>query len=90
MKRHVVNVNTRRLASFFVRAFGAVLLASCCTLLFVILKIFIWLPMALMLILGGIILSCAYLFLGKLFGVRELEKLQDQARLVLMSRGDHG
>lgn len=88
MKRRVVNVNLRRLGNFFVRAFGAVLLAVSCTLPLALLDVSAVLPTPAVLLLGGAILGLAYLFLGKLFGIGEFEELQNQARRVL-SRGDH-
>jgi putative peptidoglycan lipid II flippase len=86
MKRRVVNVNSRRLAGFFVRAFGAVFLAAALALPLVLLDVSAVMPASVVLLLGGTILGLAYLFLGRLFGVGELEEIQDQARRALGSR----
>ncbi len=89
MKRRVVSVNSRRLASFFVRAFGAVLLAASCALPLVLLEAFAGLPAFATLLLGGAVLGLVYLFLGRLFGIEDLEELQNHARR-LLSRGGRG
>ena len=87
MRRRVVNVNSRRLASFFVRVFGAVLLASCCALPVVLLKALAGLPVPATLLLGGAILGVAYLVLARLFRIGEVEELQNQTRRMLSRRG---
>lgn len=87
MKRHVVNVDTRRLAGFFVRALGAVLLAGSCTLPLVLFDTFADLPALAVLILGGVVLGPAYFLLGRLFGIGELEELLIQAQRMLGRRG---
>lgn len=89
MKRHVVNVNLRRLASFFVRVTVAMLLASSCALPLVLFEAFAGLPAPATLLLGGTVLGLAYFFLARLFGIEEFEELQNQARRML-SRGGRG
>ncbi len=86
MKRRVVDVSLRRVASFLVRATGAVILAGSCALPLVFLDTFVGLPPSIAAVLGGIFLSCAYLLVGRVFGIEELEEIQNQARRVL-SRG---
>ena len=81
-----MNVNPRRLATFFVRAFWAVLLAVSCALPLVLFEAFAGLPAPTTLLLGGAGLGLAYFLLGRLFGIEEFEELQNQARRML-SRG---
>ncbi|MBV9452966.1 MAG: polysaccharide biosynthesis C-terminal domain-containing protein [Rubrobacter sp.] len=85
--RRRVNVNPHGLASFFVRVFGAVLLAGSCALPLVLLELFSGLPAPVTLLLGGLVIGVTYLFIGRLLGIKELEELQDQARRVLRRRG---
>lgn len=88
LKRCGVNINWHLMASFFVRAFAAVLLAASCTLPLVFFRTLTGLPASATLFLGGVILGCAYLFLGKRFGIAELEELQNQAKR-LLARASH-
>jgi len=87
MKRRVVNVSSGRLASFFVRAFGAALLAGCCALPVVILEGLARLPESAELFLGGTVLGLAYLFLGRLLKIKEVAELQNWAKRMIPTRG---
>jgi len=87
MKRRVVNVSSRRLASFFVRAFGAALLAGCCALPVVLLEGLTRLPESAELLLGGTVLGLAYLFLGRLLKIEEVAELQNWVKRMMPTRG---
>ena len=87
LKRWVVNVDPRQLASFFIRALAAVLMASLCVLPLILLEPFAEMPPPVKLLLGGIILSFVYLLVGRLFGLEEFERLLNQARRVLSAGG---
>jgi putative peptidoglycan lipid II flippase len=86
MNRHVVNVNTRRLARFFLRIFGVVILASFCALPLVLPQILPGLPKLGTLLFGAVILGIVYLIVGRSLDIEEIKKLQNYAMRVTGGR----